>query len=273
VQALVTAARGDSKPELKKIFGSDSSDLISSGDDVADRHSADVFLQRYDQKHELQTNPDGSMTLIVGDQDWPFPVPLVRDDKNAWMFDTGAGIEEIIDRRIGRNELDAIQVSLAMVDAQREYARMDPDRDGIPEYAQQFLSSPGTKNGLYWKTTEGEPASPLGPLAADASEEGYTGSHAGSGVRRPYHGYYYKMLTAQGPHANGGAYDYEVNGHMIGGFAIIAWPADYGNSGIMTFMVNYDGVVFQKDLGERTASIAEKMSTYDPDSSWTAIQP
>jgi len=273
VNSLMSAARDDSQARLKAIFGKGSEDLISSGDSVADRNAAANFVRDFDARHSLTTNPDGTVTLVVGDKDWPFPVPLVKNSNGRWEWDTSAGIDELLSRRIGRNELDAIQVLLAMVDAQRDYARMDPNGDGIPEYARKFLSDPGTKDGLFWRTAEGEPPSPLGPLAADAAEEGYSGAHVGTGQRRPYHGYYYRMLTAQGPHANGGAISYEVNGNMIGGFAIVAWPAEYGNSGIMTFMVNYDGVVFQKDLGENTAQIAEKMTVYDPDSSWTAVQP
>lgn len=271
-QSLVVAARANDRAALKRIFGSESDKLLSSGDEVADRNAAERFVELFDQKHLLVTteNASDSMTLVVGDNAWPFPVPVVKNHKNLWMFDTEVGIDEIINRRIGRNELDAIQVCLATVDAQREYAIADPDGDGIPEYAQKFLSDAGKKNGLYWKTGPDQPPSPLGELVADAAEQGYSAS--ASGQRRPYHGYLYKILSEQGPHAPGGAYNYMVNGHMIGGFAVVAEPAEYGNSGIVTFIVNQSGVVYQKDLGDDTAKVAASITRFDPGPGWTKVQ-
>jgi hypothetical protein len=197
------------------------------------------------------------------------PIPLVKDDtSNKWKFDTDAGKDELISRRIGRNELDVIQVCKAICDAQREYAQRDPNNDGIPEYATKFISDPGTKNGLYWETAEGERPSPLGAFAADAAEEGYS-TRPSDGQPRPYHGYYYRILTAQGPNAPGGAMDYYVNGKLIGGFAVVAWPADYASSGLTTFITNYTGEVYQQDLGDDTDKIARAMTTYDPGPGWT----
>ena len=185
----------------------------------------------------------------------------------SWRFDTRQGAQEIIDRRIGKNELSAIQVSLAYVDAQREYAARDQDGDGLLEYAQKFVSEPGKKDGLYWESREGEEPSPLGPFAAQARKEGYTRKKAGN-QPSPYHGYFYKILKAQGKNAPGGAYSYVVRGKMIGGFALVAYPASYGSSGIMTFIVNHDGVVYEKDLGKNTEASAQAMTSFDPDQTW-----
>jgi len=193
------------------------------------------------------------------------PIPLVKSD-GGWRFDTQQGEKEILARRIGRNEMAAIQVCLAIVDAEREYATLDLDSDGIPEYAPKFVSAPGKRDGLYWQTKTDDPLSPLGPLLATATQEGYTRS--ASRPLAPYHGYFYRILTRQGKDAPGGAYDYFVNGKMIGGFAVIAYPARYGASGVMSFIVNHDGVVYEKDLGKNTAAIASKMTTFNPDASW-----
>jgi hypothetical protein len=206
--------------------------------------------------------------LIVGKNEWPFAIPLVQKN-GRWIFDTAAGKEEILNRRIGRDELDTIQTMLAIVDAQREYAR-ETYENGVREYAQKFASDPGTKNGLFWEAKEGEAASPLGPLIAEAREEGYFAKQSGGPV--PYHGYYYRMLTGQGEHAEEGAYSYIVNGKMIGGFAVVAYPADYGNSGVMTFIVNHDGVVYQEDLGPDTEQEAMAMKLFDPDKTWTKVK-
>jgi hypothetical protein len=202
----------------------------------------------------------------VGSEDWPFPIPLVKKDE-YWFFDTMAGKEEILNRRIGRNELNAIQVCLAYVDAQREYVLKDRDGNKLLEYAQKFISSKGKKNGLYWEVKEGEKLSPLGPLVAKAAKEGYIGRKP-VGKHTPYHGYYYKILKAQGKNAPGGEYDYIVKEKMIGGFASVAYPAEYGNSGVMTFIVNHDGVVYEKDLGKETEKIATAMKKFDPDKTW-----
>jgi hypothetical protein len=271
VGALMWAVRNNDKPEMLKILGSDAREVIVSGDEVADENARERFLQAYDQKHRLMTEPDGSITLVVGNNDWPMPIPLVRDQEtNQWYFDTEAGRDEMINRRVGRNELDTIQTCLAIVDAQREYATMDPNGDGVAEYAETFLSDPGKKNGLFWKTAEGEPLSPLGELAAEASAEGY--ARGTSGERQPYHGYFYRMLKSQGASANGGAYDYVAGGRMIGGFAVVAWPADYGASGVKTFMTSHDGVVYERDLGDNTDDIAKGMNSFDPGPGWDKVQ-
>jgi hypothetical protein len=238
---------------------------VSSGDKVADDAIRARFLQSYDAKHQVAMNGDSKAVLVIGNDDYPFPIPLVRKG-DKWSFDTAEGRREILYRRIGRNEFDTIQVCLAYVDAQDEYAEKDRTGAGAGVYAEHFISSPGKKDGLYWPAEQGA-ESPLGELFADASKEGYK---AGDG-RSPYHGYYYKILTRQGPHAPGGAANYVVNGKMIGGFGLVAYPAEYRNSGVMTFIVNYAGAVFQKDLGPDTAQLAEKMTSFDPDSSWKKV--
>jgi hypothetical protein len=204
--------------------------------------------------------------LIVGTDDWPFPVPLVRKD-GQWQFDSVAGRNEILYRRIGRNERNAIEVCLAYTAAQKEYADSDPQARGGPEYAQRIVSRPGRKDGLFWPVKDGERASPLGELAAAAAREGYRPRDGGA----PYYGYYYRILRKQGADASGGAYDYVARGRMIGGFALVAYPAQYRNSGVMTFIVNHDGVVYQKDLGPRTARIAARMTSFDPDKTWSKV--
>jgi len=269
VQELVTAARANDKTTLKRIFGSEADEVLASGDDVADRNRLNKFVSLYDEKHQLQLQIEGSVTLLVGSSDWPLPIPIVKDESGRWRFNTEAGKEEMLNRRIGQNELDVIQVCQAIVDAQKEYAERDPDGDGLPQYAMKVMSDPGKKNGLYWPTAEGEPPSPLGPLVAGAVEEGYGAS--GTSTPGTYHGYRYRLLKSQGPNAEGGAMDYVVNGMMIGGFGVVAYPADYGNSGIMTFMTNYKGVIYQKDLGEDTEKLAKEMETFDPGSGWKMV--
>jgi Protein of unknown function (DUF2950) len=202
--------------------------------------------------------------LVIGNEEWPFPIPLVRKD-DSWQFDTAAGREEILARRIGRNELNTIEACLAFVDAQQEYAEKGIGGNGV--YAQRIVSQPGKKDGLYWPAASGEDESPLGDLAASAAAEGYRAGQQ----RMPYHGYYYRVLTRQGPSALGGAIDYVVRGKMIGGFALVAYPAEYGNSGVMTFVVNHQGVVFQKDLGLSTARVSGAMTTFNPDQSWSRV--
>jgi hypothetical protein len=248
-------------------------DLISSGDAVADRQALERFVRAYEQKHELVRGGERSVTVVVGNEQWPLPIPIVRGDRGGkWYFDADAGREELLNRRIGRNELNAIEVCLAIVDAQREYARLDPQSAGVPVYATKVNSSPGLKDGLYWPTREGEPPSPLGPLVASATAEGYTPRAAGEVGPRAYHGYLYRLLTSQGPSAPGGTLDYLVNGKLIGGFAVVAFPADYGNSGIMTFIVNHDGIVYQRDLGEDTDAVARAMAAYDPGAGWIKVR-
>lgn len=266
--ALVGALKPMNEHRLKEILGPESGDLVSSGDKVADQQRAEDFLEKYNQKHEWGMDSAGGKVLIVGDDAWPFPIPVVEAN-GRWVFDTEAGMDEMLNRRIGQNELSTIQTCLAVVDAQREYAMMDMDGNGLHEYARKFLSDSGKKNGLYWPTNPGEPESPLGDLVAAASAEGY--SHSTSGKPTPFHGYRFRILTAQGPHATGGAHDYLASGRMIGGFGVVAWPASYGSSGIMTFITNQDGVVFQKDLGDDTDSAAGAMTSFDPGDGWVRV--
>jgi hypothetical protein len=269
LNAVVSAMRDNHSQELLSIFGPDSDDLLFSGDPVDDQQTLDRFLAAYDEKHTLVPNDDkSSMTIVVGNDDWPMPIPIVKDKSGKWFFDTAEGKDEVITRRIGRNELAVIEVCKAICDAQREYAQRDPNHTGMGEYARKFISDPGTTNGLYWPTKDSEKESPLGEAVAQAQAEGYTTAEHSSASLRPYHGYLYRILTAQGKDAPGGAMDYIMNGKFIGGYAIVAWPVDYGSSGIMTFMTNYKGEVMQKDLGESTDKLAREMKEYNPDASW-----
>jgi hypothetical protein len=224
-------------------------------------------VQAYEEAHTLVQSGDTKVILQVGKDEWPFPIPLVKDN-TSWRFDSKAGKEEILNRRIGRNELDVIQVCLAYVDAQREYYMRNPQHVALLQYATKFMSTKGKRDGLYWETTADEPPSPLGPFLARARSEGYNPT---AGKLTPYHGYYYKMLTGQGPKAPGGAYDYVVRGQMVGGFAMVAYPAQYGSSGIMTFIVNHDGVVYEKDLGPNTPALAQAMTKFNPDETWKKL--
>ena len=264
-EALAAAVRAQRVDDLLAVVGPGSASWLFSGDVVADRNDWKTFLAAYDQKKAVEEN-GGKATLSVGNDDWPFPAPIVKRG-SRWAFDTVAGREEIINRRVGRNELDTIQTLLAMVDAQREYAASDADGNGYADYARRLLSSPGKKDGLYWPAQAGQPESPLGPLIAVAAVEGY-GKQIAAKERAPYHGYYYRLLTSQGKDAPGGAYDYMVGDKLLGGFGIVAYPASYRTSGVMTFVVNHDGVVFEKDLGPRTASIAGAMTRFNPDATW-----
>lgn len=267
VKALMAAAKSNNDKEMLAIFGPGAKELIFSGDAAADRQRRARFIKAYDEKNRL-VQQGNDMILVIGNEDWPFPIPVMKKG-DSWIFDIARGREEILNRRIGENELDAIQVCRAIVDAQREYAMKDRDKNGLLEYAQKFRSDAGKKNGLYWDSKAGEPQSPLGPITVQARGEGYRGNTSGGPT--PYHGYFYRILTAQGKDAAGGAYSYLVKGKMIGGFAVVAYPAEYENSGVMTFIVNHDGKVFQKNLGSNTASIAKAMKEYNPDSSWTAV--
>lgn len=267
VAALVNAAKAGDRKVLLKILGPAGKDVVQSGDEVADRETRERFVAAYDAKHSL-AQKDGKTILVLGPEDWPFPIPMLNRE-GKWLFDTKEGKDEIIRRRIGRNELAAIEVSRAYVDAQRDYASLDPEQLGQHVYAQRIVSSPGKKDGLYWPTSEGEALSPLGELAAQASAEGYKVGQ----TPIPYHGYYYRVLNRQGASAEGGAYDYVVGGKMIGGFALVAYPAVYGNSGVMTFMVNHAGDVFQKDLGPKTVAAARKISAFAPDKTWNKVSP
>lgn len=268
VDALIAAVRSGRTADLLAIFGPRGKPLVESGDAVADKNGRAKFVASYDENHSLATQPDGKITLVLGKDGWPFPIPLVKADK-VWHFDTAAGAEEILNRRIGRNELSAIEVCRAYIDAQREYSAKDRNNDGIREYAPHFTSHANQHDGLYWPAKPGEESSPMGALVARARDEGYesTGTRT---KREPYHGYYYRILRRQGPHAPGGAHDYIVGNHMIGGFALVAFPAQYGASGVMTFIVNQDGVVYQKNLGSDTDKIAREMKEFDPDPSWKA---
>ncbi len=266
---LAQALRTEDLAQAEVILGEGSHDLLYSGDEVADRNGRAEFVRLYDEKHRLEQVSETNVVLCVGEIDWPLPIPILRSG-DIWVFDTAAGREEILDRRIGRNELNTIQVCLAYCDAQHEYALTDRDGDGVLEYAQRFLSSPSKQDGLYWPVKEGEPLSPIGELAAQAVKEGYRGPKEGEGPR-PYHGYYYRILKSQGPKAPGGVGNYMVREDMIGGFALVAYPAEYGNSGVMSFIVNYEGTVYQQDLGEDTAKSAEAMKSFDPDPSWKAV--
>ena len=261
--ALVQAVRSGDVAALNKLVGPGAETVTASGDPVADAQAREHFAALFEKRHLLVPDGKDKMTLQVGDEGWPMPIPLVRHG-GRWSFDGAAGADEIVYRRIGRNELGAIAVCRGYVDAQNEYASEDRDGEGAGIYAQKLVSDPGTHNGLYWETAEGETPSPVGPFVAAAAAEGY---RAGSVA---YHGYSYRPLFRQGENANGGAVEYFTNGVLTNGFALVAWPAEYGVSGVTTFIVNQDGVVFQKDLGEDTEAAVAAMQAYDPDSSWTA---
>jgi Protein of unknown function (DUF2950) len=267
VQALMEAAKNNDTKTMLQIFGPEAQPLINTGDPVSDQASRERFVQAYEEAHTLVQSGDTKVILQVGTDEWPFPIPLVKGS-TSWRFDTKEGKEELLNRNIGRNELDVIQVCLAYVDAQREYYMRNPQGDTLLQYASKLLSTPGKRDGLYWETTAAEPPSPFGPLVARARGEGY--KQAGS-KPIPYHGYYYKMLPGQGPNAPDGAYDYVVHGKMIGGFAMVAYPAQYGSSGIMTFIVNHDGVVYQKDLGPNTTTMAQSLTEFNPDETWKKL--
>jgi len=262
--ALAAAVKSGAGRAMLKVLGSDGEAIISSGDDIADTESRARFNAAYDAKHSVTLEGDNKGVIVLGNDDFPFPIPLIRK-KAGWEFDTAAGRREILYRRIGRNELDAIQTCLAYVDAQNEYAEKDRG-EGAGVYAQRIVSTTGKKDGLYWASSDGD-RSPLGELAAQASAEGYK---VGSG-RIPYHGYYFRILTQQGPNAPGGTLDYVVRGKMIGGFALLAYPAEYGNSGVMTFVVNHTGTVYQKDLGDYTVRIVKRTMLFDPDQTWKKV--
>jgi Protein of unknown function (DUF2950) len=265
--ALIVAIRSGDQNQLLAVLGPNSKDLIDSGDPIADKKSRDNTLKMYDAKHSLVTDAPGYRTLVIGTSDYPLPIPIVRDGL-VWYFDSNRGREEIINRRIGKNELGAIAVCEGYVAAQKEYAARG--HDGLPAgiYAQKLASTPGKQDGLYWPVAAGKKQSPLGPAIADSEAEGYTTS----AVDEPYHGYLYKLLKAQGPDAQGGAKSYLANGKLSGGFALLAYPASYGAGGIMTFLVDQDGVIYQKDLGDDTANAAPKITTYNPDASWTPVE-
>lgn len=260
--ALAAAVKSGPR-DILKVLGRAADDIVSSGDEVADADIRARFISMYDARHAIKAEGNKTATLLLGPDDFPFPIPLVNT-KAGWEFDTAEGRIEVLRRRIGRNELDAIQTALAYVDAQNEYA--DKDRgEGAGVYAQRFLSTPGKKDGLFWRD-DSDP-SPLGALVAEASAEGYK---PGEGPA-PYHGYYFRILRGQGPDAPGGALNYVVKGKMIGGYGLIAWPAEYGNSGVKTFLVNHAGTVYEKDLGTRTDFLASRATLFDPDQTWKKV--
>lgn len=269
VEALISAIKSKDVKQAGLVLGPEGNDIISSGDKVADREVVERFLKLYDERSKIEKVSGSKAVLLVGENDWPFPIPIVKKGPR-WLFDTKTGKEEILNRRIGRNELIVIKVCEAYVDAQEEYASMEAEAGGLVQYAQKFRSSPGKKDGLYWETKDDEKPSPLGPFAARAKAAGYEKSS--SDQPQPYYGYFYKILKGQGKHAKGGGYDYVVNGSMIGGFALVAYPAKYGNSGVMTFTVNQDGVVYEKDLGKDTAKKAQAMTIFDPDKTWKKVE-
>jgi hypothetical protein len=267
VEALVKALGNNDEKELVAIFGKEGRAVTSSGDTVDDRNKREKFLRGYEIMHRIEMVGDTEAILVVGENNWPFPIPVEKIG-GSWFFNTVRGREEILWRRIGENEYNAIQTCLAIVDAQREYAAEDRDGDGLLEYAPKFFSDTGTKDGLYWRVLPGEAVSPLGPLVAEAQAKGYR-----KGTKPvPYEGYFYRMLEAQGPFARGGAYSYRVNGKLLGGFAVVAYPARYAVSGVKTFTVNLDGIVYQKDLGPKTAESAQGMKEFNPDSTWEKTQ-
>ena len=265
VDALLAAAAESETGDLLAVLGPEGKDVVSSGDETADKAGRDALLAAAKDKTVLLTTTKNAVFLTLGPDSWPFPIPIVKGPK-GWFFDTAAGKEELISRRIGRNELRAIALCQAFVTAQREYAQTS--RNGASGvYAQRLLSSEGKRDGLYWPAKGGEPESPLGPLAAEAANDGYEVKASASGPK-PFHGYFFRIMTAQGANAPGGAKSYVADGKMTGGFALVAWPAEYRVSGVMTFVVNQTGIVFEKDLGQQTAERAKVMDQFDPDITW-----
>ena len=268
VDALKAAVDVKDTNALHAIFGPTGHGLVSV-DVVEAAAEREFFMNRVKEKVNLVAASDSKQELQLGADGWSFPIPLVKQE-GQWHFDVEAGKEEILNRRIGANELGAIQVCRAYVQAQREYASVDHNADEVLEYAEHLRSTPGAHDGLYWSTRTGDELSPLGPLVAQARDEGYRKqTKILTEELSPYHGYYFKILTRQGKHAPGGKYNYIINGHMIAGFALVAWPAEWGNTGVMTFIVNQRGKVYQKNLGPKTPSIANAITAYDPDNTWT----
>jgi hypothetical protein len=268
-QGLLDAAKSGDQNAVLAIFGPGSKEIISSGNAAEDKATVDKFVAAYDVMHRWRKMPDDGQILIIGPDNFAFPIPLKKNAAGEWFFDTVAGRDEILSRRIGRNELAVIDICGALADAQAEYFANRLADGSTKQYAVKFISDTGKKNGLYWDAPEGQPKSPLGPLVAFATTEGYS---AKADAHTPFHGYYFHMLTGQGSQAPGGAKDYVVDGKMVGGFAFVAYPAEYGNSGIMTFIISHDGILLQKDLGKTTADIAAAMTKFDPDPSWTVAR-
>ena len=264
VAALIQTLRSDDRKALARMFGPGSERVVDSGDAEADREARKKFVANYDAKHAIQLDGNGKAVLSVGSDDWPMPIPLVKRG-GGWSFDAKKGTNELVARRIGHNELDAIQVCRAFIDMQFDYATVDRDGDGLLEYADRLVSSPGKHDGLYWPTQPGEPPSPAGPRLAEASPQ----KLAARTEATPFHGYYFRVLSAQGPHAPGGAREYRVGGQLIGGVALIAWPASYLSSGVKTFLCGLSGIVFERDFGEHTAQTVAKIRAYDPGPGWS----
>jgi len=269
VEALVAAVKADGTSELLAVLGPEAAEIVDSGDPVADKAIRERFLTAYQQSHELVPDGEGKSTLVIGEEKYPFPIPVVTD-KGAWRFDTEAGADEILTRRIGENENNTMLAMLAFAVAQEDYAAADRDGKG-PQYARRLMSSPGKKDGLYWPASTDEQESPLGPLIAEAQAAGYKAGRGGAETSQPFNGYVFKMLYGQSDVASDGARDYIINDRMIGGYALVAAPATYGNSGVMTFMISHDGVLYQKDLGPDSRRIAAGMKIFDPDESWEAV--
>jgi Protein of unknown function (DUF2950) len=266
--ALLAAARSGDQNSLLAIFGPDSKEIISSGDAVQDKNTATKFVAAYAAMHRWRKIADGAQILLVGTDNFPFPIPLKKNAAGRWFFDTAAGRDEVLSRRIGRNELAIIDACRAVADAQNQYFAEAHDGQTTKQYATKFISDPGKHNGLYWESPQGKPESPLGPMAAFAASEGYS---AKQDPHMPFHGYYFRMLKGQSDKAPGGAKQYAVEGKLTGGFALVAYPAEYGNSGVMTFIINQDGLLLQKDLGKKTTETATGMTEYDPDTGWDPV--
>jgi hypothetical protein len=263
--ALYNAVKSNDSGMLAAIFGTNSSSILHTGDDVADKNMADNFIRRYEQMHRVVIEPDQTATLYIGAENWPLPISIIENTSGAWYFDTESGKTEILQRRVGTNENDAIEILYALVDAQHDYASEPRDGEKTKHFALKFISDEGKQNGLYWKTDDNSTPSPIGPLLVSATSEGYNPQQ---GKASPFHGYYYRILTKQGSAAKGGARDYVVDGKLTRGFAFVAYPAEYRNSGVMTFIVGQDRVVYQKDLGPQTSDLAGAMKEYNPDAAW-----
>lgn len=264
-KALYSAVKSGDKSAMLEVLGASAGPILSSGDPVQDKKNADFFTQHYEAMNRWGRETNGDMTLFMGAENWPFPVPLKKSAAGQWYFDSKAGVEEVLYRRVGHNELAAIKVCQALSDAQEDYFADLHDGDTVHQYAQKWISDEGKQNGLYWPTAENDPPSPIGPIFKYATAEGYTKKGD------PFHGYYFRLLTAQGPDAPGGAKSYIVNGKMTGGYAFLAYPAEYKNSGVMTFIVNLHGVVYEKDLGPKTEDAAKAITAINPDATWRTV--
>jgi hypothetical protein len=267
--ALYTAVKSNDSGMLAAILGTNSGPILHTGDDVADKNMADNFIRRYEQMHRVVIEPDQTATLYIGAENWPLPISIIKNNGGAWYFDTESGKTEILQRRVGTNENDAIEILHALVDAQHDYASEPRNGEKTKHFALKFISDEGKQNGLYWKTDDNGTPSPIGPLLVSATSEGYNPQQ---GKASPFHGYYYRILTKQGSAAKGGARDYVVDGKLTRGFAFVAYPAEYRNSGVMTFIVDQDGVVYQKDLGLQTSDLAAAMKEYNPDATWESAE-